>query len=166
PIFAQNVVDEYRRICQRKQQREGEVVKADLGGRKVLLAEDIPLNAEIIIQILALLEVEVDHAENGQIVVEMFEKSEVGYYDAILMDLRMPVLDGLGASKAIRALERKDAKLIPIISVTANAFDEDVQKSMQAGMNAHLTKPVEPGYLEETLAYFIGKYDAEGHGRS
>ncbi|MBR1497609.1 MAG: response regulator, partial [Oscillospiraceae bacterium] len=74
-----------------------------------------------------------------------------GHYDAVLMDVRMPVLDGLGAARAIRALDRPDAKEIPIIALTANAFDEDVQRSLQAGMNAHLTKPIEPERLYETL---------------
>ena len=74
-----------------------------------------------------------------------------GYYDAILMDMRMPEMDGLEATRAIRALDRPDAGTIPIIALTANAFDEDVQRSMQAGLNAHLSKPVEPDVLFKTL---------------
>ena len=81
----------------------------------------------------------------------MFSEHPAGYYDAILMDIRMPVMDGLAAARAIRALDRPDAKSIPIIAMTANAFDEDVQQSLQAGMNAHLSKPVEPENLYETL---------------
>jgi CheY-like chemotaxis protein len=81
----------------------------------------------------------------------MFEKSPVGYYDAILMDMRMPEMDGLEATAAIRKLDRPDAKKIPIIALTANAFDEDVQRSLQAGLNAHLSKPVKPDILFETL---------------
>ena len=92
-----------------------------------------------------------ERAENGQIAVEMFSQHEENYYDAVLMDVRMPVLDGLGATKAIRALPRPDAQRIPIIAMTANAFDEDVQRSLQAGMNAHLSKPIEPERLYETL---------------
>ena len=90
-------------------------------------------------------------AENGRIAVELFTRSEPGYYDAILMDMRMPEMDGLEATRRIRALERADAKQIPIIALTANAFDEDVQRSMQAGLNAHLSKPVEAELLFETL---------------
>jgi len=92
-----------------------------------------------------------EHAENGKLALEMFENSEPGYYDAILMDMRMPEMTGIEATIAIRALERPDAKKIPIIALTANAFDEDVQRSLQAGMNAHLSKPVEPAVLFETL---------------
>jgi len=100
-------------------------------------------------------DVEADHAENGQIAVEMFTQSAVGEYSAILMDVRMPVMNGLEAAEAIRALDRADAKTVPIIALTANAFDEDVQRSLQAGMNAHLTKPVESDHLFETLEQMI-----------
>ena len=128
---------------------------ADLTNRTVLLAEDIAVNAEIIMMILSMKQMKVDHAENGQKVVEMFADSEVGHYDAVLMDIRMPLMDGLQATEAIRALDRSDAKTVPIIALTANAFDEDVQRSLQAGMNAHLSKPVEPEQLYETLAELI-----------
>ena len=99
---------------------------------------------------------ETDHAENGQIAVEMFSSSEINQYDAILMDVRMPVMDGLKATEAIRSLDRPDAKTVPIIAMTANAFDEDVQRSLQVGMNAHLSKPVEPERLYATLGELIG----------
>ena len=92
---------------------------------------------------------------NGKIAVELFESHEPGYYDAILMDMRMPEMDGLEATRAIRAMERADAKTVPIIALTANAFDEDVQRSMQAGLNAHLSKPVEPEMLYTTLENLI-----------
>ena len=85
----------------------------------------------------------------------MFENSEVGTYDAILMDVRMPEMDGLEATAAIRALDRPDAAVIPIIALTANAFDEDVQRSLQSGMNAHLSKPVESEQLLQTLGELI-----------
>ena len=113
------------------------------------------LNAEILMDLLEMEAIRSEHAENGQIAVDMFAEHPAGYYDAILMDVRMPVMDGLSAARKIRALDRPDAKSIPIIAMTANAFDEDVKKSLQAGMNAHLSKPVEPERLYETLARMI-----------
>ena len=129
---------------------------ADLIGRRVLLAEDVSINAEIIIMLLSMREMEVDLAENGQIAVDLFAAHEPGYYAAILMDMRMPVMGGLEATRRIRSMDKEDAKTIPIIALTANAFDEDVQRSIQAGLNAHLSKPVEPDALYETLEKLIG----------
>ena len=105
--------------------------RANLAGRKVLLAEDMELNAEILMDILDMENIKADHAENGREAVEMFDKSTAGIYAAILMDVRMPVMDGLEAAKQIRAMSREDAKKIPIIALTANAFDEDVQNSLR-----------------------------------
>ncbi len=156
PVFAGNVISEFERAVRRNSMdMSGEKKKADLTGRRILLAEDVEINAEIMKEILEMNEMEVDHAGNGRIVVEMFESSAVGTYAAILMDVRMPEMDGLEAAAAIRALGREDARHIPIIALTANAFDEDVQRSLQAGMNAHLTKPVEPEQLLETLGILI-----------
>ena len=156
PLFATGVLDEFQAAIQKKNiGKPEEVHRAELSGRRILLAEDVMINAEIMKELLAMREMEVDHAENGQLVLEMFEKSEENYYDAILMDVRMPVMDGLAATQAIRALSRPDAKAVPIIAMTANAFDEDVQHSLQAGMNAHLSKPVEPEHLYETLETLI-----------
>lgn len=129
----------------------------DLKGIRVLLAEDVPVNAEIMNMILSMREIGSDLAENGKAAVELFESHDPGYYDAILMDMRMPEMDGLKARRTIRSLDREDAKKIPIIALTANAFDEDVQQSMQAGLNAHLTKPVEPEVLFETLERLINE---------
>ena len=112
-------------------------------------------------QVILFREAEIDHAENGKIVLKMFEKSSIGHYDAILMDVRMPEMDGLEAVTAIRSLDRPDAKTIPIIALTANAFDEDVQRSLQVGMNAHLSKPVEPERLYQTLEELIWEYDTK-----
>ncbi len=154
PLFAGTVMDEFREAF-RKKNAHLEKATADLKGRRILLAEDMPVNAEIMMMVLSMREMEVDHAENGRIALEKFCSHGPGTYDAILMDMRMPVMDGLEATRAIRALERPDAKTIPIIALTANAFDEDVQRSMQAGLNAHLSKPVEPEALFRTLENLI-----------
>ena len=160
PLFASNVIAEFERIARRNNMNLfREKKQAELAGRHILLAEDMEINAEIIMDVLAMKDAETDHAENGRIVVEMFQNSAVDAYDAILMDVRMPEMDGLEAAAAIRALDRPDAKRIPIIALTANAFDEDVQRSLQAGMNAHLSKPVEPDHLYQTLGELI--YEAE-----
>ena len=132
------------------------VKKANLAGRRVLIAEDMEINAQIMLNVLEMKEMKAEIAENGRIALEMFESHPVGYYDAILMDMRMPEMNGLEATAAIRALDRPDAKKIPIIALTANAFDEDVQRSLQAGLNAHLSKPVQPDILFETLEKMVG----------
>ena len=150
PLFAGKVLDEFRAAFKKKNAKLARET-ADLKCRRVLLAEDVTVNAEIMMMVLSMREIQVDHAENGRIAVEKFEEHEEGYYDAILMDMRMPEMDGLEATRRIRSMNRSDAKIIPIIALTANAFDEDVQRSMQAGLNAHLSKPVEPDVLFETL---------------
>ena len=123
-----------------------------LAGRRILMAEDVEQNAEILADLLELEDMASEHAENGEIAVQMFSSHPEGYYDAILMDIRMPVMDGLTAARAIRSLDRPDAKSVPIIAMTANVFEEDVQHSLEAGMNAHLPKPIEPDKLYATLA--------------
>jgi len=156
PLFANAVMEEFNSALKHKQSTGmTNVAKADLTGRHILLAEDVPVNAEIMIMVLQGREMEADLAENGKIAVEKFQSHEPGYYDAILMDMRMPEMDGLEATRTIRALDRPDAKSIPIIALTANAFDEDVQRSLQAGLNAHLSKPVRPESLYETLESLI-----------
>jgi CheY-like chemotaxis protein len=154
PLFAGSVLDEFKEAL--RQKNEALLSKtADLKGRRVLLAEDNAINAEIIMMVLEMREMEADLAENGQEAVDMFAKSKPGHYSAILMDMRMPVMDGLEATRTIRGMEREDAKTIPIIALTANAFDDDVQRSMQAGLNAHLSKPVEPEVLYKTMERLI-----------
>ena len=128
-----------------------------LGGRRVLIVEDIPENAEIVADLLELEGVESDHAENGKVAVDMFASSETGHYDAILMDLRMPVMDGLTATREIRALERADALTVPIIALSANAFESDIKESIAAGMDAHLSKPADSDLLYSTLKKQISK---------
>ena len=156
PLFAGAVLEEFKSALKRKDiLARKQQAKADLRGKHILLAEDVAVNAEIMLMVLQMRQMEADHAENGKKAVEMFAAHPEGYYDAILMDMRMPEMDGLEATRAIRAMEREDAKTIPIIALTANAFDEDVQRSMQAGLNAHLSKPVQPEVLFETLESLI-----------
>ncbi len=164
PLFASNVIDEFERIARKNNMSlYREKRRAELKGRKILLAEDVRVNAMIMKKLIEVKGAEIDHAENGRIVLDMFAKSAPGQYDAILMDIRMPEMDGLEAAAAIRALDRPDARIIPIVALTANAFDEDVQRSLQAGMNAHLSKPVEPEHLYQTLEELI--WEAEQAGK-
>ena len=156
PLFAGSVLDEFREALRKKNETLLKKKKTvDLKGRRVLLAEDNAINAEIIMMVLDMREMEADLAGNGQEAVDLFAQSKPGYYSAILMDMRMPVMDGLEATRTIRAMDREDARTIPMIALTANAFDEDVQRSMQAGLNAHLSKPVEPEVLYKTLEKLI-----------
>ena len=97
-----------------------------------------------------------EHAENGKRAVELVEQNPEGYFDAIVMDIRMPVMSGLEAARQIRAMSRTDAQTVPIIAMTANAYEEDVSQSLAAGMNAHLAKPIEPQVILGTLAGYIG----------
>ena len=160
PLFVSNVLDEFERVARKNNMSlYKEKKRARLKGRRILMAEDVFINAEIMRQIIMAREAEIDHAENGKLAVDTFAGSPAGYYDAILMDVRMPEMDGLEATAAIRALDRPDAKAIPIIALTANAFDEDVQRSLQVGMNAHLSKPVEPEHLYQTLEELIWEYE-------
>ncbi|WP_294427870.1 response regulator [uncultured Treponema sp.] len=152
PIFTSNLIEAFKEALKKKQKEAlSEKKTADLKGKRILLAEDMEVNAQIMIEVLSLREMQAEHAANGKIAVEMFSSHEPGYYDAILMDMRMPEMDGLEATEAIRKLDRSDSKTIPIIALTANAFDEDVQRSLQAGLNAHLSKPIQPDVLFETL---------------
>lgn len=123
-----------------------------LAGKKILLVEDHPLNAQIAQKLLEKKQMQVTYAENGKIAVEKFKASGLHDFDAILMDIRMPEMSGLDATKAIRALKRADAKTVPIIAMSANAYQEDIQKSLAAGMNAHLAKPIEPEKMYGAIA--------------
>ena len=129
--------------------------KSGLKGMRVLVAEDNELNWEIAKELLSEeLGLEMELAENGQICVEKFAKSEVGYYKAILMDVRMPVMNGLEATKAIRSLDRPDSSL-PIIAMTADAFSEDIKRCIDSGMNSHVAKPIDVKEIEKILDKLI-----------
>ena len=126
-----------------------------LAGRHVLLCEDHPLNQEIAKALLAQKGIAVELADDGQRGVRAFAGSPVGYYDAILMDIRMPVMDGYAATRSIRALNRPDAKRVPILAMSADVLTADVQKCLEAGMNGHVAKPIEPDNLYKTLCAAI-----------
>ena len=162
PLFAAAVMEEFGEAVRRKGiDLRHPAKKADLAGRHILIAEDVEINAEIMMMLLQARKMTTDLAVNGKEALRMFEEHPAGYYAAILMDMRMPEMDGLTATRAIRALDREDAKTIPVIALTANAFDEDVQRSMQSGLNAHLSKPVQPEVLYETLENLIASENSE-----
>lgn len=129
--------------------------KIDFNGKHILLAEDIDLNWEIANEILSSVGLIIERAVNGLECVEKFEKSETGFYDAVLMDIRMPVMNGYDATKTIRSLERSD-KDIPIIAMTADAFSDDAQRCMESGMNAHLAKPLDVRECMRVLQKYLG----------
>ena len=124
-------------------------------GNRILIVEDVDLNAEILADLLEMEDFSSERAENGEIAVNMFKDNPPNYYDAILMDLRMPVMDGLNAARNIRALDRPDASSIPIIALTANASFDDRQNVIEAGMNSHLSKPIDSDLLFATLKKLI-----------
>lgn len=124
-------------------------------GKKVLLVEDHPLNTLVARSLLEKRGFTVVHAENGEEALQCFEESAMHTFDAVLMDIRMPIMDGIEATMRIRALDRADAKDVPIIAMTANAYEEDRRHTAEAGMNAHLAKPIEPKQLFRTLNEFI-----------
>lgn len=134
--------------------QQKEVSDKDVKGIHILLVDDNELNREIAQVILEEAGAEIITAADGRQAVDTFRNSQIGYFDAILMDIMMPVLDGLEATKEIRNLDRKDAGTVPIIAMTANAFAEDAKKSADAGMNEHLTKPLDSEKLIETLAQY------------
>jgi len=146
--------EEAKRFLQNGKSQTSTMVKL-LKGRNILLVEDHPLNAEITMRILKKAGCHVVWADDGSKGVQTFLQSAPHYYDAVLMDIRMPVMNGLEAAKAIRRLNRTDALTVPIIAMTANAYDEDVQKTIEAGMNSHLAKPVEAVKLYDTLVKYI-----------
>ncbi len=127
----------------------------DFGGRRVLLVEDNELNREIAGVILEEAGFIVESAPDGTDAVSMVEKSEEGYYDAVLMDVQMPVMNGYEATKAIRAMSRRDVKNMPIIAMTANAMEEDKQTALKSGMNAHIAKPIDIELLMKVLRQFL-----------
>lgn len=138
-------------VAEWKESQKHEENESILADKRILLCEDHPLNREIATRMLQTKQIKVESAENGSVALEMFEKSEYHYYDIIIMDIQMPVKDGVSTTKEIRSMDRPDARTIPIIAMTGNSFDEDVKRSFEAGMNAHLSKPINPEILFTTL---------------
>ena len=163
PLFKSRLVSVLRSLvaepCQPEEEQPGEelekTLEHDFTGKRVLLVEDNELNREIATEILQMVGLEVEAAENGSIGVDMVAASEPGYYNLVLMDIQMPVMNGYEATCAIRTLGRKDARSLPIVAMTANAFAEDIQAAKSAGMNEHMAKPIDLGRLMEVLERWL-----------
>lgn len=158
PLFKSSLSSTFEKIYGEKQEKTTPQIQDteyDFTGRRVLLVEDHMLNIEVAKRLLNIKNMEVEVAENGLKAIESFLTHPNGHFDAILMDIRMPVMDGITATKSIRQLSHTYSKTIPIIAMTANAFDEDVERTRAAGMNAHLAKPINPQQMYETLSRFI-----------
>lgn len=161
PLFKSSLCSAFEKIYSEKDsiQKPQQPKEYDFSGKRVLLVEDHLLNIEVAKKLLNAKNLEVEIAENGLQAIEAFAQNENSYYDLILMDIRMPVMDGITATKAIRQMRKSDAKTIPIIAMTANAFEEDIERTKAAGMNAHLAKPIEPSVLYHTVQSFFQKED-------
>lgn len=155
PIFRTTLFEAYQTLRLKKKTVAG--TDQYLTGKKVLVAEDQPINYEVVEYILKNAGAEVFRADNGKEAEEKFLASAPGYYDLILMDIMMPVMNGYDAAVGIRKADRPDADQIIIVAMTANAFTEDIQKAHECGMNAHISKPVEPDVIRETLLQLMGR---------
>lgn len=159
PLFASRLYERLRKYVDgyEEQPEPADSKKEDITfeGRKVLLAEDMEINWEVANEILSSTGMQLEHAEDGRECLKMFEASEPGYYDAVLMDIRMPGMDGYEAAQAIRALDRPD-RSIPIIAMTADAFAGDIQKCLDAGMDDHIAKPLDIGECMRVLQNHLG----------
>ncbi len=144
PLFKSTLYESLKQYVEGVDQKseQAEKQEVDFTGKRILLAEDMDINWEVASAILSVSGLVLERAENGKICLDMFSESEPGYYDAILMDIRMPVMNGYDATVAIRALDRPDSGL-PIIAMTADAFSDDAQHCLECGMNAHIPKPID-----------------------
>ncbi|MCI8627570.1 MAG: response regulator [Lachnospiraceae bacterium] len=155
PLFKSTLYERLRQYEEGYNQGEQqEAQEIDFSGKKILLAEDMDINWEVAFAILSDVGLELERAVNGKECLEMFEASKISYYDAILMDIRMPIMDGYQATKEIRKLERADSKL-PIIAMTADAFSDDAQHCMEVGMDAHIPKPLDVEECMRVLQKFL-----------
>lgn len=153
PLFCSTLYDCLRKFTNKddNNSEEKKERKISLHGKKILMAEDNDINWEVASAVLGSMEAELEWAQNGQICLDKFRQSPEGYYDIVLMDLRMPVMNGYEAAKAIRSLERADAKQIPIIAMTADAFSDDIKRCIEAGMDEHIAKPIDVKEMENKL---------------
>jgi CheY-like chemotaxis protein len=165
PVAAAAVIERYNELTEHRHPEEETPAAEsfDFTGKNVLLVEDNDINAEIAQALLEMKGLHVDRCRNGVEAIETFTTAEPGRYSAILMDVRMPVMNGLEATRAIRQLHKAEGRTIPIIAMTANAFDEDIRQSLDSGMNAHLAKPIEPENLYATLQHFMDAADAQAN---
>lgn len=154
-----------RQIRESVQQERESADDAFLAGKRVLLCEDNYMNTEIAVMLLKDRGISAECAENGEAGFRMFRDSPCGYYDAILMDLRMPVMDGKTAARKIRSLERTDARTVPIAAMTADAFAESIREAQEAGMDGYLTKPIEPEKMFRELTRIMKKIKAQNQNR-
>lgn len=157
PLFKSNLflgLKHYMLDESEKEEKEESDLHNSFLGKKILLAEDNDLNWEIAEDLLSEAGFELERAENGKICVEKFEQSAQGYYDVVLMDIRMPIMNGYDAARAIRASARPDAKL-PIIAMTADAFSDDIQRCLDCGMNEHVAKPIDVNRLTQLLKKYL-----------
>ncbi len=152
PLFKSRLLETMSRLLNAGQEDSDKGIDGDYGGCHVLLVEDNELNQEIALELLSLIGVNVETADNGQEALELFEASDENYFDVIFMDIQMPVMDGYEAARRIRRLNRPDAGEVFIVAMTANAFVEDIRLSREAGMNDHISKPIDFEHLKEILS--------------
>ena len=143
-----------KKVLQEDEQEE-DTKQAEAGQRRILITEDNELNQEIAVEILSGAGFYTEVAENGKVAVDMLRRSKPGYYQLVLMDIQMPVMNGYEATRAIRALEDQELSSIPILAMTANAFEEDRQKALMSGMNGHIAKPIDIDRLLDTLGQIL-----------
>lgn len=162
PLDQNRLINSFKNFVPEKEEKEPEqtleqLEEADYSSKRILVVEDNDLNREIAEEILSMTGAKVETAENGKEAVDKVAASEEGYYDLILMDLQMPIMNGHDATRTLRAMKRKDTGIMPIVAMTANAFVEDIQKSRASGMNEHMSKPLDIEQLQKMLSRWLGK---------
>lgn len=156
PFFRSTLRNCILEYVQGETQSEQQAECHDFSGKRFLLAEDNELNREIALELLGALGAGLETAVNGREALERFRQSPPFYYDLILMDIQMPVMNGYEAARAIRALKRRDAESVPIIAMTADAFVKDIQSAREAGMNGHMAKPLDYDSLSREISRYLG----------
>ena len=151
PLFRSRLIESLASLTNQNQKEKDGVQSTDYSSYRVLLVEDNELNQEIAMELLSLIGVQVEVAGNGARAVELFEASPIGYFDLIFMDIQMPIMNGYEATKRIRQMARMDAADIWIVAMTANAFVEDIRLSKEAGMNEHVSKPVDFDQMQDIM---------------